>query len=171
MNSRQAIVKDDEVRALLDKLLAGPQRIVAQQDALEQAIYEEFIFADDIQAKEVLANIEAETAFEIRAEKNGDGKALYTNEEQRTAAVRLACAKDPEYVKVLSAVTAAQHRRAEMKMRIGKLVNQVKHATNEYYAHKTALEVVAGLAVEDVDAAAHIKLAQLKQFVKTLEEK
>jgi hypothetical protein len=172
MNARQAIIKDAEVRAILDNLLAGPKRILGQQDALEDATHEASIFNEETEYKDKLANIEAETAFLVRNEKDETtGKAKYTNEEQRASAVRLVCIKDKEYIDTLSALTAAQHKHAELKMRIGKLVNQVKYATNEYYAYKTALEVVAGLAVEDIDGAAFAKLAQIKALVKTIEEK
>ena len=172
MNSRQAIIKDAEVRAILDNLLAGPKRILGQQDALEAAQFEADTYNEVNLAREAVANIEAETAFIIRSEKDlATHKPLYTNEEQRQSATRLVLMKDKEYIAAVQALTNAQRKVAEYKMHVGKLVNQVKYATNEYYANKTALEVVAGLAVEDIDGAAFAKLAQIKALVKTIEEK
>ena len=171
MNNRQAIIANEEVRKILDDLLAGPERIRIQQDVFEQAQSEASMFNEETEARERLANIEAETAFLIRAEKDPEtGKAKYSNEEQRAAAVRLACAKDPEYIDALNTLSVACRKHAELKLRLGKLVNQIKYATNIYYANKTALELVAGLAVEDYDAAAYSKLAQIKALVKTIEE-
>jgi hypothetical protein len=162
-NPRRAIISDEAVGRLLVELDELPERIQTAQDLIEDAQFRLSQMTDGIVEQAELDNIRAETYFEVKEEKvEGNGKAKYSNAEERDAQVTLRCNQDPAYIKALSAVANAKRSKAEAQMHLGKLINQVKYLVNRSYALKSAAAVIAGLSVEEIDNDAFVKLAQIK---------
>lgn len=162
---RRSIVSDEEVRKILDEVLSLPERTRVAQNLIEDQQFDLSVFNDINEAQERIDAIKSETYFLVKAEKNGDGKPLFTNEESRQSQVQLLCAKDPEYVKALGDLMIANRKQAEKKMHLGKLFNQAKYCSGMAYAYGHACDVIAGLAVEDVDNAALLRLAEIKALI------
>jgi hypothetical protein len=144
--------------------MALPERTRVAQNLIEDQQFSLAVFNDINEAQKRIDAIKSETYFLVKAEKI-DGKPAFSNEELRQSQVQMLCSKDPEYIKALGDLMIANRKQAEMKMHLGKLFNRAKYCSGMAYAYGHVCDVIAGLAVEDVDNAALLRLAEIKALI------
>jgi hypothetical protein len=163
MNPRRSIMSDEDVKKVLDDLMALPKRIEVAQNLIDAEQFRISQITDGIEEQLVLDNIKAETYFEVKEEKDPETKKpKYTNAEERDAQVMIRCNKDSAYIDLVGTVARAKRTKAEANMHLAKLINQVKYLVAESYALKAVAGVIAGLSVEEIDNDALVKLAKIK---------
>lgn len=150
LSIRQTIASDEFVRALIEDTAALPTRVKDAKDTLAAAEYEEAMFSGVEDAKQRIKEVEAEAMYMVLNETNGDGKKKYTNDTQREMAVTAMLSKDKEYIDAKNALIAARRQEAELKMKLGKVRNQLGFVIDVSYANKSICALIAGLSHESV---------------------
>ena len=149
MTIRQSIISDDDLRQLIEKSRAMPQRMQHAQDLLDAAQTELDYYRGVEEAKANVTRIEGEVLFEVGLETNGDGKKVYSNAEQREMAMRKNLVNNDEYRAAMNAVIQCEKHRMALQMEMFKRRNTVLAVKAESFNISDILKVAAGLCVEE----------------------
>ena len=147
---RRQIVSDVSVKVLINHILEMPDRIKEAKDTQTDT---EFRVSNNNVVKiaqEELEVLEGELFFEIRQQVSKDtGKLLYTNEDQRKQALRIACSKNGDWRDAVEKLKVAEHALAVEKVSLAKCHNTLSWLNEQYKGQLAIAYLIGGLSRED----------------------
>lgn len=145
---RQAVFSDKEVgltairlQQLVDIILAAKEHIVE----LETNLKYDTAVKD---AKQAVADLEVEVAYDVFNDLNGDGKKQFTNEAKRKDETRRRLLRDDDWVTAQNIVANTLRAEAALKMDLGKAHARLCAIECENHNLRSIAGMIAGLAHE-----------------------
>jgi hypothetical protein len=146
---RQQIISDNNVRHLITSIEAMPDRIKKAKDAQTDTDFRVSTNNTVKLAQEEVARIEGELAYLIALETDDKGKKRFSNDSQRTQALKVACSRSDDWKAAVEELGHAERGAAEEKFGLAKAHNTLSHLYELQRANLGVAYLIGCLSGED----------------------